>query len=78
MEDHIKDLVGLNRSESSVTVKTFDGTMQRFEHSVEYTPADGYILVEQFSAIHVRNLKKFLTAVFKGASAAKFSFQSGT
>jgi hypothetical protein len=45
---------------------------------VEYMPADGYILVEQFSATHVRKLQRFLTAVFKGASAANFSFQSGT
>lgn len=78
MEDQIEDPVGLNRSASSMSVKAPDGTVLQFEHSVEYMPADGYILVEQFSSQHVRHLQGFLTAVFEGASAAKFSFQSGT
>jgi hypothetical protein len=78
MEDAITDPVGLNRSESSMEVKAIDGTILRFEHSLECMPSDGYILVEQFSAKHVRKLQRFLAAVFKKASAAKFMFQSGT
>lgn len=77
MEDPLKDPVGLNRAASSMEVKTLDGTILESAHSVEYLPADGYILVEQFSAKHVRKLRRFLTTVLKGVPAANFSFQSG-
>jgi hypothetical protein len=70
--------VGLDRSHGSTTVRAQDGTIERFEHSVEYTPADGYILVEQFSSRNVRRLENFLTAVLTEASKAKFTFQPST
>jgi hypothetical protein len=78
MEDPVKEFVGLNRSESRIAIKAIGGTIPQFEHSLEYIPADGYILVEQFSTEHVRKLHRFLAAVFEKAATAKFRFQSGT
>ncbi len=52
-----------------------DGTTQVMEHSISYSPANGYVRVEEFCAEHLDELREFLVSMFEGCLVAKFTLQ---
>jgi len=66
---------GLDRSESQGEVTMGDGSTKVLGHSISYSPADGYIRVEEFCAQHLAKLREFLVHVFEESLKVKFKFQ---
>jgi hypothetical protein len=53
---------GLDKQEGWGEVNMDDGTTQVTEHSISYSPANGYIRVEEFCAEHLDSLREFLVS----------------
>jgi hypothetical protein len=71
-----KDLPkGLDKRECWGEVAMGDGSTQVLEHSISYSPATGYIRVEEFCAQHRDKLRGFLVSVFEEALTARFTRQ---
>jgi hypothetical protein len=71
-----KDLPkGLDKSECWGEVTMGDGNTHVLEHSISYSPATGYIRVEEFCSEHLDKLREFLVRVFEEALTAKFTLQ---
>ena len=66
---------GLNKRECWGEVTMGDGSTQVREHSISYSPATGYIRVEEFCAQYLDKLREFLVHVFEEALTAKFTLQ---
>ena len=66
---------GLDKRESWGEVTMDDGSTQVLEHSINYSPANGYIRVEEFCVQHIEKLREFLVHVFEETLKAKFRFQ---
>ncbi len=66
---------GLDKSESWGEVTMGDGSTQVIEHSISYSPATGYVRIEEFCAQHLEKLREFLVRVFEEALKAKFTLQ---
>ena len=72
--DHVHP-EGFDKLESWGDVTIDDGTTQVMEHSINYYPASGYVLVEEFCAEHLDKLGGFLTSVFEECLVAEFTLQ---
>ena len=66
---------GLDKQESWGEVTMDDGTTEVMEHSISYSPAKGYVRVEEFCAEHLDELREFLVSVFEECLVAKFTLQ---
>lgn len=66
---------GLDKRECWGEVTMGDGSTQVREHSISYSPATGYIRVEEFCAQYLDKLREFLVHVFEEALTAKFTLQ---
>jgi hypothetical protein len=66
---------GLDKQESWGEITMDEGTTQVMEHSISYSPANGYVCVEVFCAQHLDKLREFLVSVFEECLAAKFTLQ---
>ena len=66
---------GLDKHESWGEVTMDDRTTQVLEHSITYSPANGYVRVEEFCAEHLDNLREFLASVFEECLVAKLTLQ---
>lgn len=66
---------GLDKRETWGEVTMKDGSTQVMEHSISYSPATGYVRVEEFCAQHLDKLREFLVRVFEEALKAKFTLQ---
>ena len=53
---------GLDKQETWGEVTMDDGTTQVMEHSITYSPANGYVRVEEFCAEHLDKLREFLAS----------------
>jgi hypothetical protein len=66
---------GLDKQESLGEITMDDGTTRVMEHSICYSPANGYVRVEVFCAQHLDKLREFLVSVLEECLAAKFTLQ---
>jgi hypothetical protein len=66
---------GLDKQETLGEVTMADGTAQVMEHSISYSPANGYVRVEEFCAQHLDKLREFLVSVFEECLVANFTLQ---
>ena len=66
---------GLDKRESWGEVTMGDGSTHVLEISLSYSPATGYIRVEEFCAQHLGKIREFLVRVFEEALSAKFMLQ---
>ena len=66
---------GLDKSECWGEVTMGDGGAHVLEHSICYSPAAGYVRVEEFCAQHLDKLREFLVHAFEEALTAKFTLQ---
>ena len=72
-EDHLVE--GLERSESCGWISIDGGPKRVTDFSISYSPASGYVPVEDFCAQHLEKLREFLVRIFKETPKAKFEFQ---
>lgn len=64
--------LGLDMFESTGGVTYSDGSEKVFEHTIKYTPADGYMPIDKFMRAHLRAYDAFLNDVFVVLAKLKF------
>ncbi len=64
--------LGLDMYESTGAVTYADGTEKIFEHTIRYSPADGYMPIDKFMRDHLKAYDAFLNDVFVVLAKPKF------
>ena len=72
-EDYL--VAGPDKHENWGEATMHDGSTRVLEYSISYSPAIGYVPVQDFCSQHLEKLRKFLVQIFEETLKSKFKFE---